>query len=189
MAAGDISRVVRAPGRLVVDPLDDFAALASEFPYSGTQVGTVRLCSLVPIGLPPFRVSYEALGETGQILEGDNRWAFSCMIRAWDREAVEQFLSDGYAVGASTQHAVYSVPGTRVPGSASVARGVKLAYIPDDEIHVPGVLMYRAIPNWTESAEMAFRRGDELGIPITFECLRDDTGRILQVGRIADLSI
>jgi len=189
MSVGNVSRVLRAPGRLIVDPLDDFGDINTSYPYGGTEVGKVNECSLTRSGLPPFPVEYEATGEVGDLLEGDNKWMFACFIRAWDRDAVEQFLSNEYSVGDYTQHAVFSVPGDSVPGSSSLGRAVKLAYIPDDEIHVPGALMYVATPNWTADAELAMRRQDEFGIPLTFICTRDSSDRILQVGIIADLSI
>lgn len=186
MAAGNVSRVIRAPGRLVVGPQDAFAD--GIYPFSGTEVGKVKACALTPMG-EPFRVQFEGLGEVGDVLEGSNRWVFSCFLRGWDPDAVEHFLSDGFSVGDRSQHAVFSSPGNQRPGSSALGRAVVLAFVPDDPMHAPGVILYRAIPDWGDGAELAFRRGDEFGIPIAFECLRDASGRVLQVGRLADLEL
>ena len=52
-----------------------------------------------------------------------------------------------------------------------------------------GLILYHAIPSWTDGAELAFRRQAEFGIPLSFECLRDSSGRILKMGRMADLAL
>ncbi len=187
MAAGVSHRVLRAPGRLVVTPTTAFNS--GTYPYGGTEIGIVKEVSLVMVGNPAYPVIYESLGEVGELLEPDNRWIFACFVRAWDADAVEQFLSAGYSAGVYSQHGIMSIPGTRVPGAASIGTALKIAYIPDDETHVPGALIYQAIPMWSEDAELAFRRGDELGIPLTFTCLRDGSDRILKVGIMADLAL
>jgi hypothetical protein len=60
-------------------------------------------------------------------------------------------------------------------------------FVPDDLIHVPAILIYRGIPDFQDGAEMAFQRGEELGLPMAVECLRDTQNRILEIGRLADM--
>ena len=186
MSAGSASRIIRSPGRIVINPTTAFATTA--YPYGGTEIGKTRLCVLQPQGRP-YRVEYESLGEAGDILEPNNQYTFACFIRGWDDDAVQKLLAGGYVAGSVTQHSVFSEPGTYTPGQSAIARAVILAYIPDDPIHVPGVLIYRGIPDWSEGSEIAFQRGDELGIPITVDCLRNASGNMLKVGRIADLAL
>ena len=126
MAAGVVSQVIHAPGRLTVTPTDTLSDTSKSFPYGGTEIGKANAVSLTPIGAPPFQVEYESLGEVGEVLEGDNRWVFAMFLRAWDRDAVQQFLPLGYTVGAQTQHALWSVPGTKVPGSARIGKALKI---------------------------------------------------------------
>jgi hypothetical protein len=51
------------------------------------------------------------------------------------------------------------------------------------------VLIYRGVPDWSEGAEFAFQRQEELGIPLAVECIRNSDGKILSVGRLVDLTL
>lgn len=186
MAASSAARIIRAPGRLVVTPTTAFAS--GTYPYGGTEIGMARMCQLTPLGTP-YRVEAEGLGEVNDILEPNIRWVFTCFLRGWDDDAVLKFLAPGHSAGSDSQHAVYSVPGSLVPGKSALSRGLKIAYIPDDPVHVPGLLLYRAVPDWIDGAEIAFQRGSELGIPLVFECVRDASNRTLAMGRITDLPL
>lgn len=184
MAAGNVARIVRAPGRLVVNPTD----LGAAYPYGGTEVGKSNLCVLQPRGTG-FRVEAESLGEATDVLESSNEYVFACFLRGWDDDAVAQFLSGGFTAGAVSKHAVWSEPGTTVPGASALDRALILLYVPDDLLHTPAVLVFRGVPDWNEGSELAFQRGDELGLPIAFDCIRDTNDHILSVGRLADLSL
>jgi len=187
MASGDVARTIRAPGRLVINPTQAFDG--GTFPYGGTEIGNVNQMMLLPLGTG-FRVEYEALGEAGDVLEAGNEYIVSCFLHGWDDDAVALALTAGAEVGAVSGHGVYYEPGSATPGaSAYEARKRVVAYIPDDPIHVPGILLYAAIPDWDASAELAFQRNAVLGIPLAFDCLRDAAGDILRVGRIVDLAL
>lgn len=185
MAAGLVSRVMRAPGRLLANPTTSFATTA--YPYGAVELGKTNGVILQSFGTP-FRIECEGLGEATDILEANKQYVFSCFLRGFDDNAVEQILAQGFSAGATTQHAVFGEPGN-VPGSSSIGRAVIIAYIPDDPVNVDGVLVYRGIPDWTDGAELAFQRGSELGIPIAIDCLRDANGNMLKIGRIADLAL
>jgi len=188
MVAGNVARVIRAPGQISIGPTD-LSTAGSNNAYGGTLIGKTNGVVLQPMGTP-FRVESEALGEATDILEPNKRWVFSCFVRGWDDDAVEKmFSSANYAAGGTSQHAVYSEPGTRVPGESAIGRAVILLYVPDDIIHVPALLLYRGIPEWAEGGEVMFQRGQELGIPLTVDCLRDGNGNLLSMGRISDLSL
>ncbi len=184
MAAGSSARIIRSPGRLVVNPTEAFAS--GTFPFGGYEIGRANQCQLRPVG-QDYAVQFEALGAVGDILEGPNRWVFACFARGWDDDAVRLLLQDGHEEGAETQHAVFKVPGTHQPGTSALPRSVSLAYVPDDTTHGAAVLIYRAVPAFDGS--IAFARKTELGIPLTFECLLDTQGRILAIGRLADLEL
>ena len=185
MAAGSASRVLRAPGRLVVDPSN----LALNYPYGGTEVGRTRLVVLQMLGTG-FRVESEGLGgEASDVVESTNRFVLSCFLRGWDDAAVERFFARNYTQGAVSGHAVFAEPGNAEPGRSALARAVSLLYVPDDAVHAPSVLIYRGVPDWSEGAEVAYQRGEELGIPLAVECVRSTTGKILEVGRLVDLSL
>ena len=192
MVAGNASRILRAPGRVVIDPTD----LSTAYPYGGTEVGLSNLCVLEQVNSEGFQVKSEALGETTDILEAGTEWAFTLFLRGFDDDAVEQFFPDRYAAGGTSQHATFSVtaasatvPATPEPGSSALGRAVILLYVPDDLIHVPAVLIYRGIPEFPEGAQVAFQRREELGLPVVLKCVRDTNQNTLAVGRLADLSL
>lgn len=184
MVAGNVARVIRAPGRVVIGPTD----LSVAYPYGGTEVGKSNLCVVQPLGTS-FRIEAEGLGEATDILEATHRYVFSCFLRGWDDDAVQKFFADNYSAGGTSKHAVFSVPGSAVPGASAIGRALIVLYVPDDTIHVPAVLVYSGVPDWSEGAEMAFQRGSELGLPVALDCLRDSNGNTLAIGRLADLSL
>ena len=186
MAAGNIARVMRASGRLIANPTEDFDD--GTYPYGGTELGKVSQAILQPLGTN-FLVWDESRGEVIDVLESNSRHIFGCFLRGWDDDAVESLLSDGFEAGHASSHAMYSVPGFVTPGQTARGRGLTIAYIPDDEVNVNGLILYNAIPSWTEGAELAFSRNSELGIPLTCECLRDEFGNILRIGRTVDLPL
>ena len=187
MAAGNVHRIIRGPGRVVINPTDEFDG--NTYPYGGTQIGKTMQCVLAPQGRP-LRVEYESLGEAGEILEPNKAWTFGCVVRGWDDDAIEAlFTAEHYVAGSVSGHAVYVEPGTRVPGEKGTGRAVTLAYIPDDTIHVPAVLIYAGVPDWSETAELWFERNRELGLPLVVDCLRDSNDNILRIGRLPDLEL
>lgn len=186
MASGNVARILRVPGRVVINPTTAF--LGGTYPYGGTEVGKASQCLLQPLGTS-FRVEYESLGEVGDVLEANNRWMFTCFLRGWDDDAVELLLAGGEETGEHTQHRAFHVPGNVQPGASALKRSVSMVYVPEDPETAPAVLIYRGVPDWTEGAEMAFQRGSELGIPLSIECLRDSGCNTLRVGRLVDLSL
>ncbi|MAH48800.1 hypothetical protein CMI37_23435 [Candidatus Pacearchaeota archaeon] len=184
MTAGAIARVIRAPGRVVVDPTN----LSNAYPHGGTEVGKSQAFVLTSLASPPFRVECEGLGDASDVLEQPKDFAASVVLRGWDDDAVAQFHSDGYAVGGKSGHAVDIEPASS-PGSTAIGRACIILYVPDDIIHVPALLLYRAIPYWPEATDIAYERGTEFGLPVAFVCIRNAAGKILQRGIFADLSL
>jgi hypothetical protein len=185
MASGNVSRVLRAPGRLVVNP----TGLGVTFPYGGTEVGKTRLVVLTSFNTS-IRIECEGLGnEASDVLERTSRYVFSCFVRAWDDDAIEQFFASNFVQGSASGHSLLREPGDRVAGASALERAVKLLYVPDDPISNPAVMIYRGVPDWSENAELAFQRQEELGLPLAVECVRGSSGDILEVGRLADITI
>ena len=184
MATGNAARIIRAPGRVIVNPTLDFNDYP--YPYGGVEIGRTTGVVLRPLG-SSFRVECEARGETTDVLESDNRYVLGMVIRGKDDDAVELLLSDGYSEGAISQHAVWSAPGISTPGESGWTRSVSIVYVPDDPVRVDAVMVYAGIPGWADGAEVTFSRGEEVVIPLAVECLSDGQDRIVAVGRLADL--
>lgn len=182
-----MARIMRAPGRIIINPTTAFAT--SAYPHGATEIGFARACALSSLGVP-FPIQNEALGSPTDILEPDQNYRFACVLRGWDDDAVQLMMAGGYAAGATSQHAVYAEP-SNVPGQSTITspndRSVILAYIPDDVLNVSGLLIYRGIPYWTEGSSIDFQRTNELTLSLTVDCMRDGSGSILKIGRMADL--
>ena len=177
--------MLRAPGRLVINPSN----LELNYPHGGVEVGLTRLVVLQSMGAP-YRVECEGLGgEASDVLEHASHFVFSCFLRGWDDSAVERFFANHFAQGDTSGHAVMQEPGNRLGGASALGRALSLLYVPDDPIHNPSLMICRGVADWGEGAEIAFQRQAELGIPLTVECVRGATGKILEVGRLADLSL
>jgi len=188
MAAGNVSRIIHGPGKLVVGP-SDLTTPGSDNAYGGTEVGLSNQCLLTPLGVP-FRIENEGLGEATDVLEANNRFLVTCFLRGWDDDAITQFFSGQRSAGGTSQHGLFTAPGSRVPGKSSAdSTNLTVLFVPEDLLHTDAFILYRAIPWWTDDAEMAFQRQEEFGIPLQLDCLRNGSGNILQVGRLADLSL
>ncbi len=184
MSAPLASKIIRAPGRLLISPTN----LSAAYPYGGIEIGKVRAVVLKPLGTNAVVMS-EGLGEATDILEANNRWVLSCFVRGWDDDAVQQLQSDSHSIGAVTQHALFTYPLNARPGSSGLSRAKALIYVPDDIVNAPCVLAYRAIPNLDDGAQLEWQRNNELGMPMAFELLRGVSGKILQIGRLPDLTL
>lgn len=182
MAAGNPVRVIRAPGRLVVNPTD----LTTSYPYGGTEVGLTKTVAVKPLG-DPYRVMSEGRGEITDYLEGDTRWVVGFYLRGFDDDALLLLHPDFAEVGEITGHTSFRVPARGVPGASALPRARKLLYVPDDPINVPAVAIFRGIPDFDNGAEISFQRKQEFGMAMAVECLRDSANRILEIGRLADM--
>lgn len=175
-------KVIRAPGRLVVNPTD----LGVAYPFGGIEIGLTKSVVVQSLG-SLFRVQNEGLGEATDVVEANNRWVVGLFVRGFDDDALTHLLADHADVGAVSGHTHLIVPNRAQPGTSALPRAKKFLYYPEDPINVPSLLVYRGIPDLADNAEIAFQRGQEFGFPMAIECLRGDSGRILEIGRLADL--
>jgi len=182
---GGTSRIIRAPGRLVIAPTLSLAA--HEFPFGGIEFGRVQMCALRSVS-EPLLVTFEGLGDVGEILEGPIQHVFTCEVRGWNGTVIERLFGGLFTRGESG-HAVYSVPGLEYPGSHEWARGVVLLFVPDDIAHVPGIILYHAVPSMQERVAVALQRGKELVMPLNFDVVADGLGRVAMLGMVPDLEL
>lgn len=184
MVAGLAHKIIMGPGKLIIDPTN----LSLSSPFGGTEVGLIESFILQNLS-EPFLVWNESLGEPTDIKEGKREVVASCLARGWDDDLVEQLLPSGQAEGSTSKHRMYDYPGTVVPGASILGNGVILLFEPDDELHVPALIIRNAIPYWNPSIEQVRNRKTELITPVAFHCLRDASLRIITVGMLSDLSL
>ena len=180
------TRIIRAPGTVIAAPSSLTAGTTGE--YGGSIIGTTRAVALVPLGTP-YRVECEGIGEFSDILEGNNRYIVNLFLRGWDKMAVAKLLAGGYSAGSATKNAVWKEPGTQTPGQSAIGRALVWLFVPDDTHNHPALIIRAGIPDFADGAELAFQRGEELGLNMSIECIRNSSGAILDLGHLADLSL
>ena len=181
------TRVIRAPGKIIATPTD-LADAAGTGEYGGTIIGSTRSVVLVPLG-EPYRVESEGLGEHSDILEPNKRYVVTFFLRGWDKAAVQNLLAGGYAAGATTGNAVWKEPGTKTAGASASGRALVWLFAPDDTHNHPALILRAGIPNFADGAEVAFQRGEEFGLTVAVECLRNSSNQILDMGHLEDLTL
>lgn len=184
MATQNVNRIIRASGRVIINPTN----LSAAYPYGGREIGKTKTVVLAIQGTP-YKLKNEALGELTNILEADKRFVFSCVLRGWDNDALQLLWADMYTAGSVTGHAVYSEPASAMPGTSTLDVARKILFAPDDPINVPALLIYRGVPSWGDSAQLAWSGEEDLALPFAADCLRDSSNRILKMGRLADLTL
>ena len=192
MVVANVAKTMKAPGRLY----GNVTSLAVA-PYGGKALGMTMAVAMA-FEESPFFIECEGLGAVTEVLHGDDRVSFAAMLRGFDDDAVELLYPESFREGAVTQHAVLEQVhrsgethlASKVPGSPmSETAGLVLLYVPEDVVNVNAILLYNAIPNWQEGAEIMFRRGDEVLLPLRCECIRDADNDTYQIGRLADLDL
>jgi len=187
MVAGLTQRIIHGPCRVIVGPTD-LADAAGDGLYGGTECGLVTKVSLVSAGPPPFEIANESLGEPTDVLNPPKRHAVSFFLRGWDDDAVQHFMTDGtQAAETVTQHRGFESPGATVPGASALGRAKVVLFVPDDPIHVPALLLYRAIP-WMDGS-IDWQHETELGLPISCILMRDANVNTHAIKLIDDLSL
>lgn len=181
------TRVIRAPGKVISTPTD-LADAAGTGEYGGTIIGSIKLVVLVPLGRP-YVVECEGRGEASDILEANKKYVVHLFLRGWDKSAVLSLLAGGYAAGATTGNAVWTEPGSKTPGQSATGRALTWLFAPDDTHNHPALIIRAGIPDFTDGAEIAFQRGEEFGLSMSIECLRNATNQILDLGHLADLTL
>jgi len=182
------SSVIRAPGVVVANPSDLTDPDGDQTYGTGVILGKTRAVALVGLGTF-YGVECEGLGEYSDWLEANNRYIVNLFLRGWDKDAVEQTLAGGYALGATTGRPVWTEPGTKTPGESTLSRAKVFLFAPDDTIYHPALIIRRGIPDFADGAELAFQRDEELGLNMTVECLRNGSGKILDLGMLEDLTL
>ena len=184
MGSGGPSRILRVPGRLVVNPTD----LQLSFPYGGYQVGSIRGFALSAVGTP-YVIQSEGLGSPTDITEPPEDYRVAFLLRGADDDAIRRLYASNQSEGGVSHHRSFQVPGTAIPGASALGRSVVLLYVPDNPIDAPALICRNAVAMFADGAEVPFQRAEEFVIPTVVYCLRDSSGRVLEMSRLSDISL
>lgn len=194
MGTVDVRRVIRAPGRLAINPTN----LAQAWPHGGTGLGATNKVMLISYGAS-YPVTIEAFGgEPVEHLEKGEVWGLGFHMRAWDPNALAT-LFPNTSVGSVSQKRGVSAPGAVKAGQWISDRSVKLVFTPEGATHaqsatqqdvdVPFVVLYKALPLLQAQAELVLARTDELKVPALFMGIRNASSQILEMRPRADITL
>lgn len=174
----DPVKSLRVPGRLCRNPTD----LSIAFPHGGEDLGLVT-----NMAFRPNQRRYEATGEEygGETVEtyvtGERILFVAALLGAPESGCIRIFRD---ATAARIRY-----PGSSLPGSLGSAQSFKLLFSPRDKTVHPGLMIYKAIPMLDEAAEIAISLNTDFIIPVMFRGIRDGTGRVYEIAKLADMAI
>lgn len=195
MAADNVARVLRVPGRLAYG-CDD---LTAAWPHGGTGLGATRAVVLMKTG-GPYPVTCEAYGgEPVEYLEEGAVWGLSCTIRTVEDDALSQVFRNT-ASGSTSQRRVVTEPGSVRAGNWMSTRALTpLVFTPEGATHAesatqpdvraPFIVLHRALPALRDDIEIPLERDQEWAVRVVFRGIRDSSGNILDFGPRVDLTL
>lgn len=182
MAAPDVTQVHYTTGALIVAPTN-----LTGPDYGGTRLGIIDSCRLTPITRNFFITAEEYGGETVDEVYLGRDWILTCTVRGYDNDSLDT-LFPNTADGSSSTKTVISEPGGLLAGSTNSGRAVKLLFAPEDSTQ-PGFLFYRAMPQLRRAVNIDFRLNRETAFLTHWRGIRDASGRVIQIGRVEDLTV
>lgn len=180
MSIPDVSEITTNPIRLVFDPTD----LSLPYPFGGTAIGTTK-GHILRYQRSSFSVFAEEFG--GEVTAKHDTgfsYLFLCILREWDSDAIDKIYPNT-VIGDKTGERVVVHPGTATPAIAD--RGVKLLGAPLDIKRGIGFIMYNALPELDEAADILLEHINDFELPLVFTGIRDGSSRVIKKGRFPDL--
>lgn len=178
----NVRDILSVPGVLSVNPTSLTVAA-----NRGTQLGIVHEVSIA-IDQPYQFVHGEEYGERIEAIMVGQGCAIGFNLIAWDKDCLQR-LFPNTAVGSTTGKRRVVAPSTIRAGEPVSDRSVVLLFTPDDTDRHPMFLMRRALPAIKETAEVAMKMDQEMGIPAIFYGIRDTNGKLYDWGLAHDLTL
>lgn len=187
MAAPDVLKALRVPGRIAVAPTD----LTTAWPHGGTGLGLVQAVTLkraqahVPIRAEDFG-PVEVIDE----LYLGEAYELAFLLRGWDGDGWGQVFPNTFT-GSTGGLVGLRYPGSVYPGELRGGAAAKVLFTPDDPLRHPAVYFPQAIAVAGETEELYLHRKKELVLKAAFVATRDaaTAGRLAQVQLLEDLTL
>jgi hypothetical protein len=176
MATADVRTVLRIPSKLCANPTD----LTGTFPYGGTALGLTARAAFRPKALYSPITAEEHGGLVVDGLYCGEQAMLTCFLRGWDSDAIATCFPNTSIGGVTGRRYIRYEPGVSGQNRAGYRLSnlaIKLFLSPEAGQYAPGVLIYSAVPQWDEGAEIALRDTQEATLPIVFLCLPSTAGR------------
>lgn len=196
MSTGDPSRLLAGvPGRLIARAGADFSSFATTaYPYGGVELGLVGDGRLTRVE-GTYDVHAEEYGGVEVVEEvptGDS-WVYTANLRSWDDDALLYVFGQTKVGALMGRRVVVASGGTSTPLGVGEGRsrrwsgGLRIAFVADDPVNRPSLLLPQAIARTVRELEVPLTLRDEAGISCSFRGLRPVTGTAASWGPLADL--
>jgi hypothetical protein len=190
MSAANVLNVIRAPGRLCINPTN--AGLQQAFPHGGTALGLAAKIE--------FRYGYAVeivrpmtFGRTvTEAVYGGEDAMLAATIRGLDPDMLAALLPNTTAGASSGTRTVKYSPGdvaTNLPGYLLSNKQAIICFSPKALDTHPMILLYNAIPILAEDAKLSLSQANEIAISAVFLGTPDSSGRVYAHDRRENLSI
>ena len=180
MGAATINELRRIKGRLWSTPTDLTGS-------SGTALGTFgKISARFDQTRAEIRAE-EYQGQIIEVIEGTTNLVVGCNLRDFDADALG-LIFPSTATGKSGE-VLISQTYTTERGALGSATAIKLLFVPDAVEAQQALYIPLAVPLLVPQAELAFSLDTEWVVPTLWRCLPDGTGRLFQLGILADMTI
>ena len=186
MSTPTVGRILSVPGRLSHTP----TSLATAYPHGGTALGTCGRVSLRPYTYAMPITAEEFGGVPSDFLYGGEGWVLEATLREIDDLDALSILFPIYVAGAA------GGPILRANAYSGVRAGTYLGdlakvivFTPDNPDDHQWLIVRRAVPLIDETAMLAFRANEDLGIPVMWSCTPDSVGRQIEYGKRRDITL
>lgn len=179
-----IDKSLRVPGRLCADPTG-----ISSFPHGGVDLGEALRVELVPSQSVRPIIAEEYGGEAVDYIIRNQEVSLVCLMRGFPTEMMSRVWPGGSGSGA-TAKVNYPGAGAADRGYLGSTRSFKILFSPQDTVNHCGIILYEAVPLFTETSQMQAMVTEELGMAVVLRGLRRASDeKVAEVARLASISL
>lgn len=182
MGAPDATKVWRAPGTLVINPVNTTGPT-----YGGTILGIAHAARLVLRTVEDEVDAEEYGGEVTETVFLRREVRALVLIRGWDNDAITTLFGNT-TLPASTKRLITEPGATHAAGDLGTSRAVKLLFAPNDA-RQPAWYLPRALPQLEETDELNWSIANELNLAAVFRGVRNAAGVTHQIGLLTDMTL
>lgn len=185
MTTPKVGEVIRAPGRLCVNPTD----LNLDYPFGGEDFGVVKSISVKPRHIS-YPITAEEYGnEIFDIVWCGENWLLGAVLRNYDPVAISKLFPNCFSGSQNNPVIIHNADDTYRAGHLinGAGRGVKLLFVPDASSRDFFCLFYNALPLVEETAEFNLSLSVDMGLFVYFYAVQDEQKRIVRIAMKDDL--
>lgn len=190
MSTPNVANLLRVPGRLSHTPTST-TTLRAAYPHGGTALGTVGRLNLRPTATPFPLTAEEWGGRVVDLIDGGAGWVLDAELREWDADALAA-LFPFYATGAQGGPSLsFTVTSSSHRAGKIVGDSLSrvLVFTPDAPDHHPVLVARRAVPAVQESALLALRANETVGIAVRWYLTPDANGKVFDFANRRDVTL